>query len=81
MREFSAEENKTIEMMEARVNSLQKKRNEDLLLMEKGCTTNERKFAALNAEKESISTELNAVSDECNGLKVKLEKEKATMKS
>ena len=80
LREFSAEENKTIEMMEARVNSLQKKRNEDLLLMEKGCTTNERKFAALNAEKESISTELNAVSDECNGLKVKLEKEKATMK-
>ena len=80
LREFSAEENKTIEMMEARVNSLQKKRNEDLLLMEKGCTTNERKFAALNAEKESISTELNAVSEECNGLKMKLEKEKATMK-
>jgi len=69
---ISTEESKTIEMMETRVNALQEKRNEDLRLMEQGCSANERKVALLQKENDAITKEFNTISNACTTLEEKL---------
>jgi hypothetical protein len=80
LREISSEEQKTIEMMERRVNALQEKRNEDLRLMDEGMSTNEIKFAALRKENAQISSEMKEMEDECRSLRQKLATTEELMK-
>jgi chromosome segregation ATPase len=80
LHEISAEESKTIEMMEKRVNALQETRNEDLRLMEQGCSANERKYAALQQENDEITNQLNDMVEECSTVKNKLASTESTFK-